>query len=49
MLWATLYGFLIFGQLPDGVSALGMAVIVASGVALVFHERRAFPHRGDAR
>ena len=41
MIWATLYGYLVFGQLPDGLSALGMAVIVASGVALVVHERRA--------
>jgi drug/metabolite transporter (DMT)-like permease len=40
MIWATLYGYLVFGQLPDGLSALGMAVIVASGVALVLHERR---------
>jgi drug/metabolite transporter (DMT)-like permease len=40
MVWATMYGYLVFGQLPDGVSAIGMAVIVASGVALVVHERR---------
>jgi drug/metabolite transporter (DMT)-like permease len=40
MIWATLYGYAIFGQLPDGLSALGMAVIVASGVGLVLHERR---------
>ncbi len=40
MIWATLYGYLIFGQLPDGLSAVGMAVIVAGGVALVLHERR---------
>lgn len=40
MIWATLYGLFVFGQLPDGVSALGMAVIVASGVGLVVHERR---------
>jgi drug/metabolite transporter (DMT)-like permease len=40
MIWATLYGYLVFGQLPDGLSALGMAVIVAAGVALVLHERR---------
>ena len=40
MIWATLYGYFVFGQLPDGVSALGMAVIVASGVALVLHEAR---------
>ena len=45
MIWATLYGFAIFGQLPDGLSAVGMAVIVGSGVALVLHERRAFAPR----
>jgi drug/metabolite transporter (DMT)-like permease len=40
MVWATAYGYLVFGQLPDGLSALGMAIIVASGVALVLHEGR---------
>ena len=40
MIWATTYGYLVFGQLPDGLSALGMAVIVASGVGLILHERR---------
>lgn len=40
MLWATFYGYVVFRQLPDGVSAVGMAVIVASGIALVLHERR---------
>jgi drug/metabolite transporter (DMT)-like permease len=40
MIWATLYGCLLFAQLPDRLSALGMGVIVASGVALVLHERR---------
>lgn len=40
MLWATFYGWAVFGQLPDRLSGLGMAVIVASGVALVMHERR---------
>ena len=45
MLWATFYGWLVFGQLPDGLSALGMAVIVASGVGLVLHERRAWTPR----
>ena len=39
MIWATANGYAIFGQLPDGRSALGMAVIVASGVGLVVHER----------
>ena len=40
MVWATMYGYLVFNQLPDGFSALGMAVIVLSGIALVVHERR---------
>jgi drug/metabolite transporter (DMT)-like permease len=39
MLWATGWGYLIFGQLPDAWSAVGMTVIVASGVALAWHER----------
>ena len=45
MLWATMYGWLVFDQLPDGISAVGMAVIVASGIGLVLHERRRMPPR----
>ena len=48
MIWATLWGFVIFDQLPDGISALGMAVVVASGVGLVLHERRRVPPRPRA-
>jgi drug/metabolite transporter (DMT)-like permease len=40
MIWATIYGYVIFDQLPDGLSAFGMAVIVGSGIGLVWHERR---------
>ena len=40
MIWATMYGFAIFDQLPDAISLTGMAVIVGSGVGLVLHERR---------
>ncbi|MEO5677655.1 MAG: DMT family transporter, partial [Usitatibacter sp.] len=47
MIWATLFGYLIFAQLPDGFSAVGMAVILASGVALVVHERRVGASFGD--
>jgi len=39
MIWATAYGFAIFGQLPDRWSALGMAVIVTSGLWLALQER----------
>ena len=40
MIWATTYGFLLFGQLPDRWSALGMTIIVASGLLLALRERR---------
>jgi drug/metabolite transporter (DMT)-like permease len=40
ILWATAFGIVIFGQHPDGVSAIGMAIIVASGLALALWERR---------
>jgi len=39
MVWATSYGFAIFGQLPDRWSALGMTIIVASGLWLALQER----------
>jgi drug/metabolite transporter (DMT)-like permease len=40
MIWAIAYGYLLFGQLPDLMSGLGMAVIVGSGLALAWFERR---------
>jgi drug/metabolite transporter (DMT)-like permease len=40
ILWATAFGYLMFGQHPDRLSALGMAVVVASGVVLALWERR---------
>ncbi len=40
MIWATLSGYLVFGHLPDGWSAVGMSIIVGSGVMLALQERR---------
>jgi len=40
ILWATGFGYLVFGQHPDGWSAVGMAVIAGSGIMLALHERR---------
>ena len=39
MIWAVLLGFLVFGQLPDGWSVAGMAVILFSGLFLVGRHR----------
>ena len=39
IVWATSYGYALFGQLPDRWSALGMASVVASGLWLALQER----------
>lgn len=38
ILWAVLYGSLFFGETPDRATAIGAAIIVASGVYVVFRE-----------
>ena len=45
LLWAGLLGWLVFGHLPDRLSLLGMAIIVASGVLVAFKTRRPPPKR----
>ena len=40
MVWPLGFGWLLFGQFPDGISLAGMAVILASGTWLAWHERR---------
>ena len=41
ILWGTLYGLFIFGQLPDGWTWLGASIIVASGLYTLNRERLA--------
>lgn len=38
LIWATLLGFLVFGDLPDKWTILGAVIIVISGLYLVRHE-----------
>jgi drug/metabolite transporter (DMT)-like permease len=40
LIWATMMGFLVWGELPDGWVLTGAAVIVASGIWMVRGERR---------
>jgi drug/metabolite transporter (DMT)-like permease len=40
MVWATMFGYVLFGQIPDRWSFTGMAVIVGSGIMLALAERR---------
>jgi len=39
LLWATLFGYLAFGDLPDLWTIVGAAVIVASGLYILYRER----------
>ncbi|HKQ30808.1 MAG TPA: DMT family transporter [Burkholderiales bacterium] len=40
LVWAGLLGWLVFGQLPDRITLIGMAVISVSGIAVTIHGRR---------
>ncbi|WP_037307588.1 DMT family transporter [Ruegeria halocynthiae] len=36
---ATLFGWLIFQDLPDGVAAIGITITIAAGLYVILHER----------
>ena len=38
ILWGTIYGFLVFNQLPDGWTLLGAAIIIATGIYTIHRE-----------
>ncbi len=40
LLFATGIGYLVFGNLPDGWTVLGGAIVVASGLYTIYRERR---------
>ncbi|MGR3492681.1 MAG: DMT family transporter, partial [Shimia sp.] len=40
ILWAALFGALFFGEMPDGATALGAAIIIGSGLYIVLRESR---------
>lgn len=40
LLWASLFGYLLFGDVPASATILGAAVIVASGLYILHRERR---------
>lgn len=40
MIWAALFGWLFFSEIPDWWTVLGAAVIIASGLFILFRESR---------
>jgi drug/metabolite transporter (DMT)-like permease len=43
LLWAALLGWLVFGHVPDALSAAGMAVVAASGLLTALRSRKPEP------
>lgn len=39
LIWGTLYGFFVFGQLPDGWTWIGALIIMATGIYMLNRER----------
>ena len=40
IIWATLFGWLIFAQFPDGWTGVGTAIIIATGIYIIRSESR---------
>ena len=38
LIWATILGFVVFGDLPDAGTVLGALIIMSSGLYLIMHE-----------
>lgn len=47
LIWATLYGFLVFGDLPDLMTVIGALIIAASGL-YIFHRENLKKQSGDS-
>lgn len=48
MVWAVIYGYLIWDFLPSGRTWLGAGIVVASGLVVLYREQRALRHRREA-
>lgn len=45
IVWATLFGFIIFGEVPDLLTFVGAGIIIVSGLYVFHRERQAERHR----
>jgi drug/metabolite transporter (DMT)-like permease len=41
MIWAIFMGYMLFGDIANGLAMIGMALILASGLGVIYLERRA--------
>ena len=47
LLWAILYGYLIWGEVPDGWTLVGAAIVAGSGLFIVLREAHLKPDRAQ--
>jgi len=40
LLWATLFGWLVFGDLPTAATLIGASLVIASGLFILYRERK---------
>ena len=40
LLWATLFGWLVFGDLPTVATLIGAGLVIASGLFILYRERK---------
>ncbi|MGR3323040.1 MAG: DMT family transporter [Pseudooceanicola sp.] len=41
IIWATAFGWIFWNEIPDGMTYLGAAIIIASGIFIIWREHRA--------
>ncbi len=46
ILWMVLFGYLVFGDIPDLYTIVGGAVVIAMGLYVFYRERQSFKARG---
>ena len=44
LLWATLLGYFIWGELPDSITVLGGSIVGVSGLYIIYRETRKTGH-----
>ena len=47
LLWALLLGFVVFGEWPNGLTLIGAAIVVATGIFTLMRERRLHRQSGE--
>ena len=40
LVWATMFGYLVFGNVPNHWTLAGAVIVIASGLYLLYRERK---------